>query len=93
MECRLLLISGDNGLLSPAQSRPVRRWRLSIATLLLAIQLVLSELLCGCSMSPTIVGKPEVVSVDQEAETVTVTLALWRRVMRRLKNCEGKRKP
>jgi hypothetical protein len=67
-------------------------WMLSWQAVILA---GLSALLLSCSMpqtAPIIIGKAQVLAVDNEAGTVTITLALYRRMILRLRDCSERLK-
>ena len=75
----------------PKKKRPSRAVNVSTSTLRAATLSVLSVLLLNCSTppkAPTIVGKAEVLAVDTQAGTVTLTLSLYRRLLRRLTSCD-----
>ena len=43
---------------------------------------------CSSQSAPVIVGQAQVLAVDNRAGTVTITLALYRRMVLRLKDCQ-----
>ena len=86
-----MLIIGENGGLQPAQQRAQQMPSAWSASWRAVILLGLSVLLLNCCSSqsaPVIVGQAQVLAVDNRAGTVTITLALYRRMVLRLKDCQ-----
>ena len=71
--------------------KPGSRTNNDLQALLLVAILTLSSLtLTVCSSrqtAPTVIGQRRVISVDQEAGTVTVSLSLWMELTRTLRRC------
>ena len=88
-----MLIFGDNGGLRAPHGNgwPMSSdWR---APLLVVTLLLSSPTLSSCCPKPdkpTIVGEKRVISVDQEAGTVTVSLSLWAEMAKVLRRCKEK---
>ena len=88
-------ITSDNGQRQPAHRRAQQMRSAWIASWLAVILLGWSALLSSCctpQKAPTIVGRAQVLAVDNKAGTVTLTLALYRRMVLRLKDCSQKLK-
>lgn len=90
-----MLIFGDNGSLSPGRSSCGQTSSGYRLTWRLAILHVSSALLLSCcsqqkQQPPIIVGRAQVLAVDNQAGTVTITLALYQKMLQRLKHCRQK---
>jgi len=77
-------MSHDRRRILPMNSDSLLLWLVGILTLL-------SITLSCCSGkqdAPTVIGHRRVISIDQQAGTVTVTLSLWADMTRTLRRCK-----